>query len=107
VRSKEFREMLMRIPVTEAIMKGAWNWVTSLPPEKRERLRARFGVRRVAAAAKNGKYIPDPVTVATQSTTVFFSIEKARRVLGYEPRIKFGEGIRLVEQWLRYAAYLD
>jgi nucleoside-diphosphate-sugar epimerase len=109
VRSKEFREMLMRIPVTEALMKGAWNWVTSLPPEKRDRLRARFGVRRAAAgaAAKNGKYIPDLVTVATQSTTVFFSIEKAKRVLGYEPRIKFGEGIQRVEQWLRYAAYLD
>jgi nucleoside-diphosphate-sugar epimerase len=108
VRSKEFREMLMRIPVTEALMKGAWNWVTSLPPEKRDRLRARFGVRRAAApASKNGKYIPDPVTVATQSTTVFFSIEKAKRVLGYEPRVKFGEGIQRVEQWLRYAAYLD
>jgi len=108
VRSKEFREMLMRIPVTEALMKGAWNWVTSLPPEKRDRLRARFGVRRPAAAAsKNGKYIPDPMTVATQSTTVFFSIEKAKRVLGYEPRVKFGEGIQRVEQWLRYAAYLD
>jgi nucleoside-diphosphate-sugar epimerase len=108
MRSKEFRELLMRIPVTEALVKWAWNWVTSLPPEKRDRLRARFGVRRTAAvAAKNGKYIPDPVTVATQSTTVFFGIEKAKRVLGYEPRVRFGEGIQRVEQWLRYAAYLD
>jgi nucleoside-diphosphate-sugar epimerase len=107
VRSKEFREMLMRIPVTEALIKRVWNWVTSLPPEKRDRLRARFGVRRAAVAAKNGKYIPDPVTVATQSAIVFFSIEKAKRILGYEPRVKFGEGIQRVEQWLRYAAYLD
>ncbi len=108
VRSKEFRDMLMRIPLTEALIKSAWNWITSLPPEKRDRLRARFGVRRAAAAAvQNGKYIPDPVTVATQSTTVFVSIGKAKRVLGYEPRVKFGEGIQRVEQWLRYAAYLD
>ena len=109
-RSKEFRQILMKIPATEAMLKGAWNRINSLSPENRERLRARFGVQRVAVAAapgRNGKHIPDPVTVATQSTTVFFSIEKARRVLGYEPRIKFGEGIGLVEQWLRYAAYLD
>jgi nucleoside-diphosphate-sugar epimerase len=46
------------------------------------------------------------VTEATQSTTVFFSIEKARKVLGYEPRVQFAEGMRRVEQWLRYAAYL-
>ena len=106
-RSKEFRNILMQIPATEAVMKRAWGWITSLPPEKRDRLRARFGVRRPPAASSNGKYIPDPVTVATQSTTVFFSIEKARRELGYEPRVKFRDGMQMVEQWLRYAAYFD
>jgi nucleoside-diphosphate-sugar epimerase len=105
-RSKEFRQMLLQIPATEALLKRAWNWLSSLPSERQERLRAHLGVRRPQSPTKNGKYIPDPVTVATQSTTVFFSIEKARRVLGYEPQIKFASGIRLVEQWLRYAAYL-
>jgi nucleoside-diphosphate-sugar epimerase len=105
-RSKEFRQMLMQIPLTEAALKRAWNWVDSLPPEKRERLRARFGVRRAVASSTPAKFIPDPVTEATQSTTVFFSIEKARKVLGYEPRIRFADGMKLVEQWLRYAAYL-
>jgi len=106
-RSKEFRQMLMQIPVTQAALKKAWNWASSLPAEKRERLRGRFGTKRATAVESNGRYIPDPVTVATQSATVFFSIEKARRVLGYEPRIKFAEGMSLVESWLRYAAYLD
>jgi nucleoside-diphosphate-sugar epimerase len=105
-RSKEFRQMLMQIPLTEAAMKKAWIYVSSLPPEKRERLRTRFGVRRAGARSANARFIPDPVTEATQSTTVFFSIEKARRVLGYEPRIRFADGMNLVEQWLRYAAYL-
>jgi len=27
-------------------------------------------------------------------------------MLGYEPRVRFAEGMKLVEQWLRYAAYL-
>ena len=106
VRSKEFRQMLMKIPLTEAALKKTRNWMGSLPPEKRERLRARFGVQRAAAASRNGKFIPDEVTEATQSTTVFFSIEKARNLMGYEPRIRFAEGMNRVEQWLRYAAYL-
>ena len=105
-RSKEFRQMLMQVPLTEAAMKKAWNWVSALPPEKRERLRARWGVRRAAANSNNAKFIPDAVTEGTQSTTVFFSIERARKVLGYEPRVRFAEGMKLVEQWLRYAAYL-
>jgi len=105
-RSKEFRQMLTQIPVTDVAMKKAWNWVGSLPPQKRDKLRARFGVRCPKPAAANVKFIPDEVTVATQNATVFFSIDKARKVLGYEPRIRFLEGMRLVEQWLRFAAYL-
>ena len=105
-RSKEFRQMLMQVPVTEAAMKKVWTWLNSLPPEKRERLRTRLGVRRPAAQPAQPKFIPDSVTVATQSTTVFFSIEKARKVLGYEPRIHFADGMKLVEQWMRFAAYL-
>jgi nucleoside-diphosphate-sugar epimerase len=105
-RSKEFRQMLMQIPLTEAAMKKAWAYISSLPPDKRERLRTRFGVRRAAPKTANAKFIPDAVTEATQSTTVFFSIEKARKMLGYEPRVRFADGMKLVEQWLRYAAYL-
>ncbi len=105
-RSKEFRQMLMQIPLTEAAMKKAWNWLGSLPPEKRERLRARLGVQRAAAKPANVKFIPDEVTEATQSTRVFFSIEKARKLLGYEPRVRFADGMKRVEQWLRYADYL-
>jgi nucleoside-diphosphate-sugar epimerase len=105
-RSKEFRQMLLQIPATEAALKKLWNWVGSMPSERRDRLKARFGARRNSVPETNGKYIPDPVTVATQSATVFFSIEKARRVLGYEPRVKFAEGIKLVEQWLRYACHI-
>lgn len=98
--------MLMQIPLTEAAMKKAWSYVSSLPAQKRERLRARFGVRRAAAKPTRARFIPDAVTEATQSATVFFSIEKARKVMGYEPRIQFAGGMKLVEQWLRYAAYL-
>lgn len=36
-----------------------------------------------------------------------FSIEKARRELGYQPRISIEEGMKLTEQWLREAGYLS
>jgi nucleoside-diphosphate-sugar epimerase len=35
-----------------------------------------------------------------------FSIEKARRELGYQPRISLEEGMKLTEQWLREVGYL-
>lgn len=35
-----------------------------------------------------------------------FSIEKARRLLGYEPRIGLDEGMRLTEHWLRDSGIL-
>ncbi len=41
----------------------------------------------------------------TQTGT--FDISKAKAVLGYEPRISLGEGMRLTEQWLRGAGYLS
>jgi nucleoside-diphosphate-sugar epimerase len=30
-----------------------------------------------------------------------YSIEKARRVLGYEPKVSLEEGMRRTEEWLR------
>ncbi len=35
-----------------------------------------------------------------------FSIEKARRELGYQPRLSLGEGMKRTEQWLRETEYL-
>jgi nucleoside-diphosphate-sugar epimerase len=35
-----------------------------------------------------------------------FSIEKARRELGFQPRFSLKEGMKLTEQWLREAGYL-
>jgi nucleoside-diphosphate-sugar epimerase len=36
------------------------------------------------------------------STTHWFSIEAARRDLGYEPRVSFAEGLMRLEEWLKW-----
>jgi len=107
LRSREFRQMLLRIPLSARALAGLWRWSSSLDEQSRTRLRERVGVRKAAAmATQNGRFIPDEVTLATQTGTVFFSIAKAQNLLGYQPRIPFRQGISLVEQWLRFANYL-
>ena len=109
LRSREFRKQLERIPLCERSLAMAWRWLQSCSEEEREKLRFRLGLR--SSSVQNGTghaapAIPDPVTFATQTGTVFFRIDKARRLLGYEPRIPFSRAIGLVEQWLRFANYL-
>jgi nucleoside-diphosphate-sugar epimerase len=107
LRSRELRLLLRRIPAMERIQTALWGWMQSQPEERRERIRARFSIPESALSESNGDLsMPEEVTVATQTGTVFFSIEKARKILGYQPRIHFSRGIQLVKQWLRFANHL-
>jgi len=106
LRSRQFREILLQIPLTQRLLTGAWGWLESLSEDRRQRVRSRLGVRRPAQVAQATAPIPDPVDFATQTGTVFFRINKARSVLGYEPRVRFRQGIAMVEQWMRHANYL-
>lgn len=106
LRSRQFRELLMQVPITQRILTGAWGWLESLSEERRQSVRSRIGVRRPAAAERATVPMPDAVDFATQTGTVFFSIDKARKVLRYEPRILSSQGLALVEQWMRHANYI-
>lgn len=103
VRSKEFRAVLLQIPVFERALKSTWEWLESLPESRRQRIRSRFGVPRRKFVPASAISIPDEVTFQTQTGTVFFNIQKAREILGYTPRVNFQEGMLRVEQWLRFA----
>jgi nucleoside-diphosphate-sugar epimerase len=107
LRSREFRQLLLRIPLSARALASLWRWSASLDEQSRTRLRERVGVRGTPSnATQNGRCIPDEVTLATQTGTVFFSIAKAQKLLDYKPRIPFAHGIARVEQWLRFANYL-
>lgn len=126
------RGNLFQIPLVQHAHERVWETAGAMNKERRDRLRTLrrrllsmplvgrpfssvwrsvAGSAQVASvAASNGHApvtpVPDRDSWEEQTGAVFFSIEKARRALGYEPRIPFAEGIRRVEAWLRYAEYL-
>jgi nucleoside-diphosphate-sugar epimerase len=53
-----------------------------------------------------GKPVIGPWSLHFRLNPSQFSIERARRLLGYEPGVDFGEGMRRTEAWLRSAGYL-
>jgi nucleoside-diphosphate-sugar epimerase len=108
LRSREFRLLLRRIPLSERVQTAVWSWMQSQPEHRRERIRARFVGEEIPEPRVNANHfcMPDEVTLATQTGTVFFSISKAQKLLGYRPLVPFSRGIALVEQWLRFANYL-
>lgn len=54
-----------------------------------------------------GRPVPGPWSYHFRFNPSRFSIDKARRLLGYEPKIDFDEGLRRTEAWLRAAGYLQ
>jgi nucleoside-diphosphate-sugar epimerase len=107
LRSRELRQLLLQIPVAERTLSLIWGRMQSLPETKQQSIRSRVGILPKAQfASTNGLCMPDEVTLATQTGTVVFSIEKAKRILDYRPRIAFAQGTALVEEWLRFANYL-
>jgi nucleoside-diphosphate-sugar epimerase len=107
LRSRELRQLLLQVPATEKLLTKVWAWLAALPEDQREHVRSRLGVRRKPLQKKGTEtFMPDETTLATQSGTVFFRIDRAREVLGYAPAIPFQQGIARVEEWLHYANYL-
>lgn len=58
-------------------------------------------LRRIA-----GRPVPGPWSYHFRFNPSRFNIDKARKLLGYEPQIDFDEGMRRTEAWLRSAGYL-
>ena len=61
-----------------------------------------------AVALRHGASIDKRAVVAsTFPTRTFFSSDKARSSLGYEPQFRFDRGIQLTEEWARREGLLD
>lgn len=53
-----------------------------------------------------GRPSPGPWSTHFRFNPSQFSVAKARRLLGYEPKVSFAEGMRRTEQWLRESGRL-
>ena len=106
--SREFRDMAKQIPIFENLIQRLWFYYQGLNEERQERFRRRFESRKSSNenSRKHRQAIPSLDTFAIQTGTVFFSIDKARKLLGYQPRVSFSEGMRLTELWLQFANFL-
>lgn len=93
----EFGRIPFRIPLFEHLLVCLWAAMQPWNGVKGKRLRDRLRGRTSLAAGRNRFTVPDRVTLVTQTETVFFKIDKARRILGYEPQIPFSQRIDLWE----------
>ena len=103
--SPEFRKLLRQIPIVDRMLIWAWSKFEGMPELEKDMWRQRLSG---GASANSGKTpaMPDADRAAIESVDLLFSIEKARRVLGYSPRIPFSQAMRRTEQWLRFANFL-
>ena len=105
--SRELRLLILKIPLCKQLLAPVWRELESMPPERRRWVRELLRNGSTAPQVSGETFLPDPVDFATQTGTVFFDIGKARRTLGYEPRVCFSQGMKLVEHWLHFANYLS
>jgi len=103
--SPEFRKLLRQISIVDRMLIWAWSKFEGMPELEKDMWRKRLSG---GATANSGKTpaMPDADRAAIESVGLLFSIEKARRVLGYSPRIQFSQAMRRTEQWLRFANFL-
>lgn len=102
------REALRSIPVVARLETSARAAARTLLPEAGQRfMRETIGNWRRSAPA-NAAVPASPPPLRPSLITLFasktvFSIEKAQRILGYEPKVDFPTGMRLTAAWMKWA----
>ena len=70
----------------------------------RERVRQLKGDGRLRLPAQPPRYaLPDDGRVSREVFSVYFEIERARKVLSWTPAFTFPQGAALTREWLRFA----
>jgi nucleoside-diphosphate-sugar epimerase len=103
----QLRILLKEIPLADRMITWAWYRTQTMSEVEKDKLRRRLSGGGPALKSGMTSAMPDAGKAAIQSSDVFFSIEKARRLLGYSPRIQFAEAMQRTEQWLRFANFLS
>ena len=100
--------MLFRSPIEYCVQLGVGTARALLPAETRRSLRKRllYGNRNghvTSPRSNNLSQIFSQDQVDLYTTNVVFKIDKARRVLDYDPQIDFSRGMELTSAWINWA----
>jgi len=102
MRDPQTEKTLRSIPIVRRVVGLA------LPQPIRRGLSRRLSGEKVNGAPKRAvqtrsRPLPSRDEVDIQNSNIVFSIEKARRILGYDPRIAFAEGMERTAAWIKWA----
>jgi nucleoside-diphosphate-sugar epimerase len=98
------RVALFNAPIVGRALRSMWRKM--VPGDEEESAEPRSNHDTGESAQPAPRPIPDYDFWQEQTGSVYFSIEKARKILGYEPRIPFPEGMRRVQEWLKFANHI-
>jgi nucleoside-diphosphate-sugar epimerase len=106
--SGEFRSSLRRIPLFEWAERIAYDLFQKLPGKTRSGIRLSVnGPTRIVRGDNSARrFSASNNLIAAQARTVAHSNEKARRMLGYTAPVSYVDGMKLTEDWLRFAGML-
>jgi len=109
LRRPETREALRSVPAIATAEKMARGLLERFPNGIRQAMKR---ANSISSGNSNGAIAPaptpDPVIPLSEHDTrlytcdVAFSIEKARKLLGYEPEVGFSEGMRRTAEWIKW-----
>jgi hypothetical protein len=103
--SREFHQQLGKVPVVRATIKSAKE--TGKKVLSPERVRQLKGQGRLEIPKAPPRYaMPDDGRVSREVYSVYLEIERARKVLGWEPAFTFPQGAALTREWLAFARFI-
>jgi nucleoside-diphosphate-sugar epimerase len=110
-RDPQMRRALSSIPIVKRLVQMGRSVARSLSPASIRRLPrqtlsgtgAPVDLRDVAQRPSPPVFSQAEVNMFTAYENIVFSIEKARGLLGYDPKIDFAEGMRRTAAWIEWA----
>jgi len=105
VTSDTMKAFLREAPLLGKATNAIFSYLYDLPEDKKIKIKDAIGMYRPERHLKrqNDLLDFDLARLIRESGTGFTDISKAERILGYEPIVKFEEGVKLTRQWLEFA----
>ncbi|MGY0777742.1 NAD-dependent epimerase/dehydratase family protein [Azospirillum argentinense] len=95
---KKIIQIIVRWRPARRVLQGGFD---SLPPRLRHLVMVHYFLKK--KVSRNQLWLPDAQKLALYQAKALIDLTKARRLLGYEPRFTFEDGMALTADYLRWA----